>query len=101
MAVEAVADREMFIDGGPVRALGGQWIDALNPATGEILAGVPAGGVDDVDRAVRAGRAAFRDRRWRGGPPSERAGILRKRAGLIEAKGEDSAPTATPRTGAV
>ena len=37
MAVEAVADREMFIDGGPVRALGGQWIDVLNPATGEIL----------------------------------------------------------------
>ena len=56
MAVEAVADREMFIDGGPVPALGGQWIDVPNPATGEIVARVPAGGVDDVDRAVRAAR---------------------------------------------
>ena len=99
MAVEAVADREMFIDGGPVPALGGQWIDVLNPATGEILARVPAGGVDDVDRAVRAGRAAFRDRRWRGKPPSERAGILSKLADLIEANAEDIAHTETLQTG--
>jgi phenylacetaldehyde dehydrogenase len=46
--------------------IGGEWVDAadgttfetLDPATGEVLARVPAGGKADVDRAVAAARRA-------------------------------------------
>jgi len=54
--------------------IGGQWVDAAsgetfttpNPATGQAPATVAAGGPDDIDRAVRAARAAFEDGPWDG-----------------------------------
>lgn len=45
--------------------INGTWTDAaatfddLNPATGEILTRVADAGVEDVDRAVKAARAAL------------------------------------------
>jgi 4-aminobutyrate aminotransferase-like enzyme len=47
--------------------IGGQWVEAAsgetfvtpNPATGNDLATVAAGGAEDIDRAVRAARAAL------------------------------------------
>jgi len=66
----------MFIDGGPVRALGGQWIDVLNPATGEILArakafGIHAETVDGQDvQAVNATMKRLVERARRGEGPA-------------------------------
>jgi len=37
----------------------GRTDDAINPATGETIAQAPSSGEEDVDRAVKAARAAF------------------------------------------
>ncbi len=49
-----------FIDGEFAGSSGKQQFDALNPATGEVLARVAQGTERDVDAAVKAARKAFR-----------------------------------------
>jgi len=99
MVVEAVADRPMVIDGERVHAVGGEWSEVRSPATGELVGRVPLGGEADVELAVAAARRAFRERRWRGKTPAERAGILDKLADLIESESDDLARTETLQTG--
>ena len=48
----------------------------MNPATGAVLAEVARGDAADVDRAVRAARAAFEDGRWSRKAPAERKEVL-------------------------
>ncbi len=61
----------------------------LNPATGEELARAPISGAADVDRAVRAARAAFAG--WSTTPPAQRARALLAIADLIEDHSEEIA----------
>jgi betaine-aldehyde dehydrogenase len=61
----------------------------LNPATGEELARAPRSSADEVDRAVRAARAAFGP--WSQTTPGERARALLAMADLIEEHGEEIA----------
>jgi phenylacetaldehyde dehydrogenase len=77
--------KKMLIGADWVDAATGRTIDAVNPATGEVLATIPAGGVADVDRAVRAAREAFDAGAWRKMTPAERAKILWKVGDLIDA----------------
>ncbi len=77
--------KKMLIGAEWVEAASGRTIDAVNPATGEVLATFPAGGRDDVDRAVRAAREAFDGGAWRKMTPSERAKVLWKVGELIDA----------------
>ena len=54
----------LFIGGEEVEARNGERFDVHNPATGEVIAGVPSAGSEDVDEAVRAasgGLPAWRD----------------------------------------
>ena len=53
-----VRDR-LFIGGEWVEPAGAETIEVINPSTEELVGRIPAGGADDVDRAVRAARAAF------------------------------------------
>lgn len=72
--------------------IGGQWADAadgatfdcINPATGELLARVPACGAADVDRAVAAARRAFDAGTWRDMPRRDRKAVLLRLAALID-----------------
>jgi acyl-CoA reductase-like NAD-dependent aldehyde dehydrogenase len=59
-------------------------LDVLNPASGEVIATVPDGGADDVDRAVRAARRAFDEGHWPRMDRSERAKILNRFADGID-----------------
>jgi 1-pyrroline dehydrogenase len=78
--------------------IGGEWVDSagdgsqqiLNPATGETIAEVPKGTVEDVDRAVTAARRAFEDA-WLDTTPGERSLMLLKLADAIEANAEEFA----------
>jgi 1-pyrroline dehydrogenase len=78
--------------------IGGEWVDSagdgsqqiLNPATGETIAEVPKGTVEDVDRAVAAARKAFEDT-WLDTTPGERSGMLLKLADAIESNAEEFA----------
>jgi 1-pyrroline dehydrogenase len=71
--------------------IGGSWSDArsgatdevLNPATGEVLAKVPASGAEEIDAAVEAAAAAFDE--WSAMTPRGRSERLHKVADAIEA----------------
>jgi acyl-CoA reductase-like NAD-dependent aldehyde dehydrogenase len=76
-----MSDRVLLhIDGNDVAASDGGEFEVRNPATGLLLHTVADGTADDVDRAVRAGRAAFDDGRWRGIPARARARVLNRAA---------------------
>ena len=61
--------------------------DHIDPSTGQFDARIPLAGPDEIDRAVNAADAAFRD--WRRTPPGERRRLLLRLADLIEANGEE------------
>ncbi|MGZ6312560.1 MAG: aminobutyraldehyde dehydrogenase [Candidatus Limnocylindrales bacterium] len=84
MAVQTVTELKMFIDGQWVESSSGRWIEVRSPATGELVGRVPEGTKEDVDRAVKAARAAFTDGRWRSKWIPQRVAILNKLADLID-----------------
>jgi aldehyde dehydrogenase (NAD+) len=73
---------DLFIDGRFVPGTSGTYSTDLNPATELPIARVAQGSAEDVDRAVRAARAALPA--WRGMRASERGRILQRAASLIE-----------------
>ena len=76
---------QAFIDGAFRDAESGQTFVTENPATGQPLASVAAGGAADIDAAVRSARAAFDDGRWSRRSPAERKAVYeRTRRGVIE-----------------
>ena len=87
--------RRMLIDGKWVEASSGETFTTYDPATEEALAEVPAGGKEDVDRAVHAARRAFESGPWRRMTPSERGRCLWRLADLIERNAEDFAQLET------
>jgi phenylacetaldehyde dehydrogenase len=75
--------RQLFINGEWVDAAAGKTFETPNPATGETLAHVAEGDAEDINRAVRAARAAFDDGPWSRMTPSERSRIVWKIGDLI------------------
>ena len=79
----------MFINGESVEAASGQTDEVVNPANEEVVATVPRGGEEDVNRAVEAAREAFEDGRWSELGPGERGAILWKMGELVEERAEE------------
>jgi acyl-CoA reductase-like NAD-dependent aldehyde dehydrogenase len=75
-----------FIEGALVESLSTATIDVVNPSNGRRLLSIPAGCIEDVDRAVASARCAFDDGRWSGMPPSLRKQALHRLADLIVAE---------------
>ena len=93
MAVGASARyrTQAFIDGRFVDAASGETFATENPANGEVIAHVQAGGAEDIDRAVAAARRSFEDGRWSRMAPADRRKVLLRFAGLIEANTDELA----------
>src|ERR1700722_18250108 len=62
---------------------GGRSTDQINPGTGESLGPAADCGPEDIDAAVKAAKAAFKE--WRRVPPLERAKMLREIARVLRA----------------
>jgi phenylacetaldehyde dehydrogenase len=76
-----VTDRLLLhIDGKDVPASDGATFELRNPTTGDLLYDVAHATAEDVDAAVSAAGTAFRDRRWRGMRPRDRARVLNRAA---------------------
>ncbi len=91
-------DQLMWIGGERVASSTGEWRDVFNPAhRGTVVTRVPAAGVDDVNRAVAAAKAAFPA--WRARHFTERARALSLIADEIEARAEDFARLTALDTG--
>lgn len=85
------ADHRLFIGGRWIEASEGGRLDVENPATGEIVARVPAGTAADVDAAVAAARQAFDHGPWSRMTPSERGRLVWKLADLLETHADEFA----------
>src|SRR5450631_747571 len=75
---------KLLINGKWVDAASGKTFPTYNPATGEVLSRVAEGDKEDVDRAVKAARAAFETGPWSTITPSERGRMIWKLGDLIE-----------------
>ena len=82
--------KQLLIDGQWVDAASGKTFESINPATGEVLAHVAEADAADVDRAVKAARAAF-EAGWGASSPYERQRVLLRIADLIEEHAEELA----------
>lgn len=72
-------------------------LDVRNPATGEVLAGVPVATDDDLAAALEASVRGFR--KWRQVAPFERARVLKRAAQLLRERADALAPTLTLEEG--
>src|SRR3954447_3700059 len=89
MAATGTGTFNNFIDGESVAAAKGATMDVVNPADGQVMAQAPDSGSEDVERAVRAARAAFDG--WSNTTPGERSLALLKLADAIEERGDEIA----------
>src|SRR5580704_9190851 len=86
--------------------IGGRWepqtgtgsIDVLSASTEDVIGSVPEGTPADVDRAVRAARAAF-DGHWSQTTVPERVQWLRKLADALKQRAEQIAVTISQEVG--
>ena len=86
--------------------IGGEWVESARGGTfgvdtpahrGRVIAEVPRGTAEDVDRAVRAAHAAFPA--WRAVAPRDRGRLLLRIADDVEARVDDLARTLAAETG--
>ncbi len=75
---------KLLINGKWTAAASGKTFASYNPATGEVLANVAEGDREDIDRAVKAARAAFETGPWSKMSPSERGRLMWKLGDLVE-----------------
>lgn len=83
MATTFTVPQGMLIDGQWNPARSAVTFEDLNPATGEDLAIVASAQAEDIDRAVKAAKRAFRHVPWAKINPSERGRVLFKVGQLI------------------
>jgi aminobutyraldehyde dehydrogenase len=78
-----------FIGGDWVESASGETMEVIAPATGEVIADVPACSAEDVDRAVAAAKEALPD--WLEKTPKERSELLHRLADVLEENAEELA----------
>jgi len=85
--LERVKTYQQLINGEFVDAASGETLDVENPATGQVIARVPASGAEDVDRAVNAAARAFET--WKHTTPQDRSLMLLRIADSIDASADE------------
>ncbi len=95
--LERVKTYQQFIGGEFVDAASGETLDVENPATGQVIARVPASGDEDVDRAVNAAEKAFGE--WGKTTPQDRSLALLKIADSLEAAADELGPLESQNAG--
>jgi aminobutyraldehyde dehydrogenase len=92
-----VSQHKNFVGGEWVDAVEGGTMEVLNPATGEVIAEVPRGTQADVDRAVEAAKQAWPE--WLETTPQERSEALLKLAAAIDDNTEELAELESQNVG--
>jgi acyl-CoA reductase-like NAD-dependent aldehyde dehydrogenase len=78
-------DHKLYIGGEWVGAARGQTFETVDPSSGNLLARIPSGSGEDVDKAVRAARRTFDSGAWHlKRTPAERSRLIWRLADLIE-----------------
>jgi aldehyde dehydrogenase (NAD+) len=82
---------KLLINGRLVPSESGKTFATVNPSTGEEICQVAEADAADVEKAVRAARAAFEQGPWRRTTASERGRLLNRLADLIESHSDELA----------
>lgn len=80
-----IMEYQMFIDGNWTPGSSGEFMEVINPANREVVARVPRGNKDDVDKALASARNAFESGVWSEKSVDERAEVLMNAAMLAVA----------------
>ena len=89
--------QKLYIDGGYVDASGTATFDAINPATGEVLAQVQRATEADVERAVASAEKG--QKIWAAMTAMERSRILRRAVDILRERNDELALLETLDTG--
>jgi aldehyde dehydrogenase (NAD+) len=89
----------LFIGGEWQDAASGETFDTINPATAETLTHVAAAAAEDVDRAVKAARAAFEADSWQKLDARKRGKLLYAIADKLEERADELARLETMDNG--
>ncbi|ABW12141.1 aldehyde dehydrogenase [Parafrankia sp. EAN1pec] len=90
---------ELYIDGRWTTPASTDLFEVVSAATEEIIGTVPAGQLQDIDRAVAAARAAFDSGPWPRLDPAERGAALGRLSKVLQARSEDLAVTISQENG--
>jgi acyl-CoA reductase-like NAD-dependent aldehyde dehydrogenase len=88
-----------YIDGEAVEPAEGEYLESINPTTGEAWYELAEASAEDVDRAVKSARRALEDPRWRDMSPTARAKLLRRIGDLSAERADDTAIVETTDNG--
>jgi betaine-aldehyde dehydrogenase/aminobutyraldehyde dehydrogenase len=92
-----VTKHQIFVGGEWTDAADGETMEVVNPATAEVIAEVPRCSAEDVDRAVEAAKKALPE--WLDTTPRERSELLLKLADVIEENAEELAQLESQNVG--
>ena len=87
----ALPSTKLLINNRWVSSESGKTFGTINPSTGEQICQIAEADAADVERAVKAARAAFEHGPWRKTPASERGKLLHRLADLIEKHADELA----------
>jgi aminomuconate-semialdehyde/2-hydroxymuconate-6-semialdehyde dehydrogenase len=88
---------ENYVGGGFRASHSGNFVENINPATGEVIGSVPESNERDIDEAVAAAAAAFP--LWSGTSAEKRFAVLNRIADLIDKYSEELALAETTDNG--
>ncbi|HET6935661.1 MAG TPA: CoA-acylating methylmalonate-semialdehyde dehydrogenase [Candidatus Angelobacter sp.] len=86
-----------FVHGQWIESKATEWVDVVNPATGEVIARTPLSSAAEVGKAVESAAKAFPE--WRRTPPEDRIQYLFKLKMLLEDHLEELARIITLENG--
>ena len=89
--------RKLYIDGQWVESEQKEWIEIENPADHEIIAKVPRGCKEDVDKAVRAAKKAFET--WQYTSLETRVSLMKKVVEGLKGRRQELIETITKELG--
>src|SRR5580704_14230304 len=87
----AISATKLLINNRWVPSESGKTFATVNPSTGEEICQVAEADAADVEKAVKAARAAFEHGPWRKTPASERGRLMHRLADLIEKNADELA----------
>jgi len=90
---------QLFIDGAFVAPSSSATIDVIDPSTTEVIGRVPDAAAGDVDRAVKAARAAFDSGPWKDTTAQDRGRVLFEIARIVRERAAELAELETRNTG--
>ncbi len=91
----------LLIGGQSVPAASGEMFSTVSPTTNDVVGMVAQAGIEDVDRAVAAARAAFDDGPWPRMAPLERGRVLRKISDILRERIDELARIETINCGKI